>query len=179
MTSDDAPAQTIVDHDVAPTFMISDGALDPDFLPTHGTIRSNRLEDGRVWTAPPLMRFYELGRLDSDRLPENRGLPGGGKPYGKLHAKYWTIDSKVSFIGSHNFDPRSRYLNSEVGFFIRSPIIAQTLEKRFSDTVHRSLVWGSPDWNDLIHRKYLKSKERVEDLLETVFEDLPELKSQI
>lgn len=36
-----------------------------------------------------------------------------------MHAKFFDVDGKV-FIGSFNFDPRSTYLNTEVGLLIES-----------------------------------------------------------
>ena len=52
-----------------------------------------------------------------------------------LHAKGFTIDRSRSFIGSLNFDPRSRRLNTEMGLLIDSPRIANSL----SDWLDRTL----------------------------------------
>ena len=42
-----------------------------------------------------------------------------GKNRSSLHAKFFDVDGKV-FIGSFNFDPRSAYLNTEVGLVVES-----------------------------------------------------------
>ena len=42
----------------------------------------------------------------------------------RLHAKAALIDRRVVYLGSMNFDPRSRDLNTEFGLMIRSPALA-------------------------------------------------------
>lgn len=44
-----------------------------------------------------------------------------------LHAKTFTIDGERVFIGSFNFDPRSVHLNTELGFVIDHPELAQQM----------------------------------------------------
>ena len=44
-----------------------------------------------------------------------------------LHAKTFTVDGARVFVGSFNFDPRSVHLNTEMGFLIESPRLAQTI----------------------------------------------------
>ncbi|MCC1493675.1 phospholipase D family protein [Cognatishimia sp. F0-27] len=44
-----------------------------------------------------------------------------------LHAKTFAVDGERIFIGSFNFDPRSAALNTEMGFLIESPTIANEL----------------------------------------------------
>ena len=45
-----------------------------------------------------------------------------------MHGKSFVIDSYISMIGSHNFDPRSDVLNTESGFVIHSQEFAQKLK---------------------------------------------------
>ena len=42
-----------------------------------------------------------------------------------LHAKLFVFDRKRVFIGSMNFDQRSKHLNTEIGLIIDSPELAQ------------------------------------------------------
>jgi cardiolipin synthase C len=42
----------------------------------------------------------------------------------RLHAKAALIDRSLVYLGSMNFDPRSRQLNTEFGLLIRSPELA-------------------------------------------------------
>jgi cardiolipin synthase C len=52
-----------------------------------------------------------------------------GRPTLRLHTKCAVIDRQRVFIGSLNFDPRSRELNTEMGLMIESDVLAgQTLE---------------------------------------------------
>lgn len=45
-----------------------------------------------------------------------------------LHTKAFIVDDKEVFIGSFNFDPRSAYLNTELGVIIRDPEMAAVYE---------------------------------------------------
>lgn len=42
------------------------------------------------------------------------------------------VDGEQVFIGSFNFDPRSRHLNTEMGVLIDSPRIARTMTEMFT-----------------------------------------------
>jgi putative cardiolipin synthase len=48
-----------------------------------------------------------------------------------LHAKLFVFDRQKLFIGSMNFDHRSKRLNTEVGLIIDSPELAQQTAVRF------------------------------------------------
>jgi len=52
-----------------------------------------------------------------------------------LHAKLWVFDRKRLFIGSMNFDERSKHLNTEIGLIIDSPELAQQTVTRFDRMV--------------------------------------------
>lgn len=67
--------------------------------------------------------------------------PTGGvnaaRAYGRssgvsLHAKAMVIDHRQAFIGSMNFDPRSRDLNTEMGVIVDSPGLATAVERFFA-----------------------------------------------
>ena len=64
-------------------------------------------------------------------------MPGGGSlksssttPFA-LHAKVFVFDRSRVFIGSMNFDERSRRLNTELGVLIDSPEMAKEIGERF------------------------------------------------
>ncbi len=61
-------------------------------------------------------------------------IPAKNKNASRLHAKFFDIDGMV-FIGSFNFDPRSAYLNTEVGLVVES----QDLENEISQTLNEYL----------------------------------------
>ena len=60
-----------------------------------------------------------------------------GSSGASLHAKTFAVDNKRIFVGSFNFDPRSAHLNTELGFLIDSPTLAQQLSKTFDNDVPR------------------------------------------
>lgn len=44
-----------------------------------------------------------------------------------LHTKLMAVDHEQVFIGSFNFDPRSAYLNTEIGVLLNSPTLATSI----------------------------------------------------
>ena len=49
-----------------------------------------------------------------------------------LHAKLYVFDGRKLFIGSMNFDQRSKHLNTEIGLMIESPLLARQTAERFA-----------------------------------------------
>ena len=70
---------------------------------------------------------------------------------GALHAKLPLIDGKTVLVGSMNLDPRSAYLNTELGVMVRSPELARQIRSAFdfhdAGGVYR--VELKPDGTDL------------------------------
>ena len=75
-------------------------------------------------------------------MHEVRGMPerarGTGQSrrmskYGNygLHAKLYVFDRKSLFVGSLNFDQRSKHLNTEIGLLVDSPPMAEGAAERF------------------------------------------------
>lgn len=80
------------------------------------------------------VKLYELRRTGGQ--PNERHLAGPfGSSGSSLHAKTFAVDDKRLFIGSFNFDPRSANLNTEMGFLIESPTLAQTMHSAFGRDV--------------------------------------------
>jgi putative cardiolipin synthase len=52
-----------------------------------------------------------------------------------LHAKLYGFDRQSLFVGSLNFDQRSRHINTEIGLLIDSPALAQIASQRFDALV--------------------------------------------
>jgi len=50
-----------------------------------------------------------------------------GRSRAALHSKAMVFDRETAFIGSFNLDPRSRFINTEIGIMIDSPEIARQL----------------------------------------------------
>ena len=58
-----------------------------------------------------------------------------------LHSKYIIFDDDIVFIGSMNLDPRSLYLNTELGVVLRSPDLANALRSSFYTLIHPDNCW--------------------------------------
>jgi putative cardiolipin synthase len=82
--------------------------------------------------------LFELRRLSPSQSARRRGgrtLRGSGSSSSSLHAKTFAVDGARVFIGSFNFDPRSMHLNTEMGFVIDSPALAQRIDAAFADRI--------------------------------------------
>ena len=66
----------------------------------------------------------------------------GKHPIFALHAKSMVIDSKKSYIGSFNFDPRSENLNTEAGVFINDSKLSIELEKTIEEDMLPENSWN-------------------------------------
>ena len=85
------------------------------------------------------VRLFEMKREATGAAARNRaqkGSPGssttGRSSASSLHAKTFSVDRSRIFIGSFNFDPRSALLNTEMGFVIDSPELAQRIVDSFA-----------------------------------------------
>jgi cardiolipin synthase C len=78
--------------------------------------------------------IYEMRRLSPQKNENNRNGPLGSSG-SSLHAKTFSVDRTRFFVGSFNFDPRSRKLNTELGFVIDSPGLAQRIEEAFRASI--------------------------------------------
>jgi putative cardiolipin synthase len=75
--------------------------------------------------------LFEMKRAFAVAAAKRRGLQGSSSAT-SLHAKTFAIDRSRVFIGSFNFDPRSARLNTELGFVIDSPALAQAMTDAFA-----------------------------------------------
>jgi phosphatidylserine/phosphatidylglycerophosphate/cardiolipin synthase-like enzyme len=141
LTSDNFLAQAMVDMDMAPRLLLDEVHLERWQGPRSDGEANPELIDSAAWrelVSNPRLRVYETGRGD-DRLL------GGDADYGKLHAKY-IITDRVGFLGTANFDYRSRLFNNEMGFFFRSESLTADFLEDFDLLRARSYRWGSPEW---------------------------------
>jgi putative cardiolipin synthase len=76
--------------------------------------------------------LYELRRSLAETGRPKRGK---GSSRASLHAKTFSVDRARVFVGSFNFDPRSARLNTEIGFVIESPALAQAVDDVFRTRV--------------------------------------------
>ncbi|HEX6120482.1 MAG TPA: phospholipase D family protein [Dongiaceae bacterium] len=89
---------------------------------------------------PQLLRsgveLYELKPAFSTQGDADiHGLAGSSRA--SLHSKTLAVDEDRIFVGSFNFDPRSVFLNTEMGVLIDSPRMAEALAGAFSERFQR------------------------------------------
>jgi putative cardiolipin synthase len=75
--------------------------------------------------------LYELRRLAPGLEQERKRFGMGSSSASSLHAKTFAVDQATAFVGSFNLDPRSANLNTEMGFVIESPTLAQRVHEAF------------------------------------------------
>ncbi len=153
LTSDNIFAQSIIDMELGPRLLLSpelseawlsslnDGEMNPALVQS---------DEWKKQVNHPQIFIYETGRLDSVKLP------AGTEHYGKLHAKFIT-GSEYGFIGTSNFDYRSRLFNNEMGFFYQDDQLSQDLIDVFELLKSTSYRWGSPEWLQM-RREVMKLK---------------------
>lgn len=93
------------------------------------------------------MELYELRRDAVDLVPIVTTSPTDAQSVG-LHGKFIIVDRKLSYIGSLNLDPRSIYLNTEMGLIIEDPILSTRLAEIFDRSVS-----GANSWKVLLDEK--------------------------
>lgn len=84
------------------------------------------------------------------------GARGGslfGSSGASLHTKAFTIDDRLGFVGSLNFDPRSVTLNTEMGVLARDPAFVAQLRAAYaqrtaSNSYRVALADGDLRWED-------------------------------
>ena len=145
LTSDNFSAQSVIDMETAPRLL-----LEPEMReawlavsgPEEMTAELVNSEEWQEIVSFPRLKVYETGRLDSALLGN------GSKNYGKLHAKFY-IESDLGFVGTTNFDYRSRLYNNEMGFFFLDENLAADVHASFDWLIENSYRWGSPEWFQL------------------------------
>jgi len=148
LTSDNFSSQSIIDMDTAPRLLLDQETRDA-WRELKGSDEINaELTNSESWRKQinhPRLFVYETGRLDSNKLGD------GGVVYGKLHAKFF-LGSEIGFVGTTNFDYRSRLYNSEMGYFFKGDALAKELNEAFDYLVERSYRWGSPEWLEMRYK---------------------------
>jgi phosphatidylserine/phosphatidylglycerophosphate/cardiolipin synthase-like enzyme len=142
LTSDNFPAQSVIDMETAPRLLLPPGMRE-EWLNLKGADEmTSGLVNSDQWLElvnHPRLKVYETGRLDSILLGN------GDRQYGKLHAKFF-ISGDIGFVGTTNFDYRSRLYNNEMGFFFLDPDFAADVHASFDELISLSYRWGSTEW---------------------------------
>jgi putative cardiolipin synthase len=79
------------------------------------------------------LQINEVKRVEQQRRARMSGTRGSSSA--SLHAKTFEIDGRYVYVGSFNFDPRSAYLNTEMGLLLDSPQLARRLNSFFETQV--------------------------------------------
>jgi putative cardiolipin synthase len=132
---------------VTPFFIPADEEVQllKDLRQRHVRVRilTNSLESTPELAAQSGYLHYRVPLLeDGMELYEVRSLLGNARGSGQtaklsrygnyaLHAKLFVFDRRKIFVGSMNFDQRSKRINTEVGLIIDSPELAQQTAIRF------------------------------------------------
>lgn len=75
--------------------------------------------------------IYELMRGSEHRTRGDRKFTGSSGS--SLHAKTFSVDRTRVFVGSFNLDPRSAELNTEIGFVMECPELADDIAGRLAN----------------------------------------------
>ncbi|MGB2078593.1 MAG: phospholipase D-like domain-containing protein [Vibrio sp.] len=141
ITSDNDFTQSVIDMDTAPRLLLPDRLRRIWIDHPENSKKVQAMIHSKAWqeyTDNPRLKIYQIGRIDSTLL-------GGDKEYGLLHAKFFFSD-KSGFVGTSNFDYRSRLYNNEMGFNYVSEDVSKELSRHFESLKGISYRWGSPEW---------------------------------
>ncbi|MEE4174853.1 MAG: phospholipase D-like domain-containing protein [Xanthomonadales bacterium] len=147
LTSDNIFAQAVIDFDTAPRLLLPPELQEQWLALKHDEEATAELVHSEAWQAAvnqPRIAVWQSGGLDSSKI-------GGDTVYGKLHAKFW-LENEIGFVGTDNFDYRSRLYNSEMGYFFRAPLLVQALREDVDLLKSKSVRWGTPEWLELRQR---------------------------
>ena len=75
------------------------------------------------------VRLFELRPRNADRAKSSLF----GSTGASLHTKNFSVDGRLAFIGSFNFDLRSAYLNTEMGLLVDDPAVAAEIDAIYFD----------------------------------------------
>ncbi len=74
-------------------------------------------------------------RMPPPKRDKGKGKGKLGSSLSSLHAKTFAFDGAHIFVGSFNFDPRSAYLNTEMGLIIDSSNLAGRVDQAFEANI--------------------------------------------
>jgi phosphatidylserine/phosphatidylglycerophosphate/cardiolipin synthase-like enzyme len=144
LTSDSVFTQSVIDMDLAPRLLLTEELHEAWLQKTEEGEFNPELVESSEWISRinnPRLQIYETGRLDAVAF-------GGEVEYGKLHGKY-IVSADWGFVGTTNFDYRSRLYNNEMGFLFESQGLADDMRENTKYLNGTSYLWGSPEWLEM------------------------------
>lgn len=131
------------------------------------------------------VKLYEFRRRVEPQNIGGKRKKFFGSSGTSLHAKTFAVDGQQVFVGSFNFDPRSARLNTEMGFVIESPRLADQIRRAFEQEVplrayevslssSGELLWieAGPGGSELVHTEE-PGTSRFKSFMIWVFSQLP------
>lgn len=76
---------------------------------------------------PLLKEGIRIFEVRDDATISGSEIVAASSAHATLHTKAFIVDRRKLFIGSFNFDPRSAYINTELGVIIDSPELAEPM----------------------------------------------------
>lgn len=141
--------QQLRDRDVSVT-VLTNSLASNDVIAAHAGYAPHRSTLLRLG-----VRLFEVRSRSARREPTVAGTRVGSRA--SLHSKAAVLDRTTVFVGTLNFDPRSLYINTEIGLVVASPGLAQEvadlIEKALSgETSFRVLLEGEGNGRRLVWR---------------------------
>ena len=110
--------------------IILTNSLQTNDLPLLTIVGRSYYDDMLVVNSEPEVRSCERGGVKIWEW-QGRRSSADEQTEGTMHAKYAVFDRRVSVVGSHNMDPRSRTLNSESAIVYESEDLSRQLAEIF------------------------------------------------
>ncbi len=95
----------------------------------------------------------------NEELAEKTKVSLKGLSHSSLHAKMMALDESQVFIGSFNFDPRSAYLNTEIGVLLHSPNLARGIHHTMDNDLKKYAYKLVLDANENINWRLARSQQ--------------------
>ncbi len=97
----------------------------------------------KKWRRPALESGIELYEIRHDAaVKAKQDTPPIESGFLGLHVKAFVVDREVLYVGSHNLDPRSRDINTELGVLVRSPSLARELARLIEQDTRGENSWA-------------------------------------
>ena len=106
----------------------------------------------------PLLKMgVELFEVRPDAGESGAKKAGNIDAEGTLHTKAFVVDRQRLFVGSFNMDPRSAYINTELGVIIDSPELANEVAERVDEAL--PIFTYEVDLNDQNKLRWMGQKD--------------------
>jgi phosphatidylserine/phosphatidylglycerophosphate/cardiolipin synthase-like enzyme len=116
-------------------------------------------------------RYLQLVHELNDITPDSMLEPIHSKkiklPRLIVHSKFFVVDDHVSFVGSHNFDPRAKNLNTESALIVWDDELAQQLQMIFERDTSPQNSWV------VARREKIPLVGNASDLIAAISSSLP------